>query len=152
MKQLSALSFQIVLTKVGLKLIRGCEMAQDARDLIVWQRAIELTVCIYKLTRLFPKDELYGLTSQMRRASVSVASNIAEGRGRLNPAEFRQFLGIAQGSIFELKTQLTVAKNLEMGQDRALDEAESLSEEVSKMLGSFIEKLGSGTRKLKAES
>ena len=81
-------------------------MAQDARDLIVWQRAIELTVEIYKLTRSFPKEEMYGLTSQMRRASVSVASNIAEGRGQLNPAEFRQFLGIAQGSIFELKTQL----------------------------------------------
>jgi len=127
-------------------------MAQDARDLIVWQRAIELTVGIYTLTRSFPKDELYGLTSQMRRASVSVASNIAEGRGRLNPAEFRQFLGIAQGSIFELKTQLVVARQLEMGEGKALDKAESLSEEVSKMLGSFIDKLGVATKKLKAES
>ena len=127
-------------------------MAQDARDLIVWQRAIQLTVGIYTLTRSFPKDELYGLTSQMRRASVSVASNIAEGRGRLNPAEFRQFLGIAQGSIFELKTQLVVARQLEMGEGKALDQAESLSEEVSKMLGSFIDKLGVATKKLKAES
>jgi len=127
-------------------------MAQDARDLIVWQRAIQLTVGIYTLTRSFPKDELYGLTSQMRRASVSVASNIAEGRGRLNPAEFRQFLGIAQGSIFELKTQLVVARQLEMGEGKALDKAESLSEEVSKMLGSFIDKLGVATKKLKAES
>jgi four helix bundle protein len=96
-------------------------MAQNAHDLIVWQRAIELTVVIYRLTRSFPKDELYGLTSQMRRASVSIASNIAEGRGRLNPAEFRQFLGIAQGSIFELKTQLTVARKLDMGEVAALD-------------------------------
>ena len=88
----------------------------------------------------------------MRRASVSVASNIAEGRGRLNPAEFRQFLGIAQGSIFELKTQLMVARRLEMGDGTALDKAESLSEEVSKMLGSFIEKLRVATGKLKAES
>jgi four helix bundle protein len=127
-------------------------MAQDARDLIVWQRAIQLTVGIYTLTRSFPKDELYGLTSQMRRASVSVASNIAEGRGRLNPAEFRQFLGIAQGSIFELRTQLVVARQLEMGEGKALDKAENLSEEVSKMLGSFIEKLGIATKKLKAES
>jgi four helix bundle protein len=87
-------------------------MAQDFHDLIVWQRAIELTVSIYSLTRSFPKDEMFGLTSQMRRASVSVASNIAEGRGRLNPAEFRQFLGVAQGSICELKTQLLVAKRL----------------------------------------
>jgi four helix bundle protein len=127
-------------------------MAQNAHDLIVWQRAIELTVVIYKLTRSFPKDELYGLTSQMRRASVSVASNIAEGRGRLNPAEFRQFLGIAQGSIFELKTQLTVARKLDMGEVAALDKAESLGEEVSKMLGAFIEKLGAAPKKLKAES
>ena len=133
-------------------LLKDLKMAQDARDLIVWQRAIQLTVGIYTLTRSFPKDELYGLTSQMRRASVSVASNIAEGRGRLNPAEFRQFLGIAQGSIFELKTQLVVARQLEMGEGKALDKAESLSEEVSKMLGSFIDKLGVATKKLKAES
>ncbi len=129
-------------------------MAQNFRDLVVWQRAIELTVCIYKLTAAFPKDELYGLNSQMRRASVSVASNIAEGRGRLNPAEFRQFLGIAQGSIFELKTQLIVARKLEMAKCEVLDRAESLCEEVSKMLASFIQKLHAnvGTKKLRADS
>ena len=152
MKQLSAFSFQLVAEQNEEKPFKGFEMAQDARDLIVWQRAIQLTVGIYTLTRSFPKDEVYGLTSQMRRASVSVASNIAEGRGRLNPAEFRQFLGIAQGSIFELKTQLVVARQLEMGEGKALDKAENLSEEVSKMLGSFIEKLGIATKKLKAES
>ncbi len=129
-------------------------MAQNFQDLIVWQRAIELTVCIYKLTRAFPKDELLGLVSQMRRASVSVASNIAEGRGRLNPAEFRQFLGVAQGSAFELKTQLVVARKLGMAKPEALDEAESLSEEVSKMLASFIQKLSAntGNKKLRADS
>ncbi|HZP03414.1 MAG TPA: four helix bundle protein [Terracidiphilus sp.] len=68
-------------------------MPQDVQELSVWQRAIDLTVCIYRLTRSFPKDELYGLVSQLRRASVSVARNIAEGRGRLNQREFRQFLG-----------------------------------------------------------
>jgi hypothetical protein len=72
-------------------------MAQDYRDLIVWQKAIDLTVCVYELTRAFPKDEAYGLVSQMRRAAISVASNIAEGIGRLNVGEFRQFLGISQG-------------------------------------------------------
>ena len=77
-------------------------MAQNYHDLIVWQRAIDLTVCIYKLTQAL--HELYGLTSQMRRASVSMASNIAEGRGRITPGEFRQFLGIAQGSTYELQT------------------------------------------------
>ncbi len=113
-------------------------MAQDFRNLVVWQRAIELTVCTYKLARTFPKDELYGLISQMRRASISAASNIAEGRGRLSPSEFRQFLSIAQGSIFELKTQLIVARKLDMGEPEMLDDAESLAEEVSKMLASLI--------------
>jgi hypothetical protein len=72
----------------------------------------------------------------------TVASNIAEGRGRLNQREFRQFLGVALGSIFEVKTQLVVARRLEMGNERDIDEAASLSEEVSKMLTSLINKLG----------
>jgi four helix bundle protein len=118
-------------------------MPQDVHELTVWHRAIDLTVCIYRLTRDFPKEETYGLVSQLRRASVSVASNIAEGRGRLNVAEFRQFLGVALGSIFEIKTQLIVAKRLEMGRTVAVDEATALSEEVSKMLTSFIQTLGS---------
>ena len=124
-------------------------MAQDYRDLIVWKRAIELTVCIYQLTRTLPKDEQYGLCSQMRRASVSVASNIAEGRGRLNAAEFRQFLGLAQGSIYELQTQLIVARSLGLGESPAMDQAQSLSNEVSKMLTSFIQKLTAGISKKK---
>jgi len=122
-------------------------MAQDYRDLIVWKKAIELTVCIYRLTRTLPKDEAYGLVSQMRRASVSIASNIAEGRGRLNHAEFRQFLGLAQGSTYELETQLIVARRLCMASDGALTEAEELSNEVSKMLSSFIRTLNSATGK-----
>jgi four helix bundle protein len=126
-------------------------MAQDFHDLIVWQKAIDLTISIYTLTRSFPKDEMYGLTSQMRRASVSVASNIAEGRGRLNPGEFRQFLGLAQGSICEFKTQLLVANRLGMAKGEAMVEAEALSQEVSKMLASFIQALRPA-QKLKAES
>ena len=131
-------------------------MPQDMHDLRVWQKAIDLTVCIYRLTQGFPKQETYGLTSQIRRASISIASNIAEGRGRLNPAEFRQFLGIALGSTFEVKTQLVVAKRLEMGNPETLSEASELGEEVSKMLTSFIQTLSSNSsvlsRKLKAES
>ena len=125
-------------------------MAQDYHELIVWQRAIELTVCIYKLTRSFPKEELYGLISLMRRASVSVASNIAEGRGRITPGEFRQFLGLAQGSMYELQTQLLVARKLGMGSDENLNEAELLSDEVSKMLGSFIQTLRLPERKARS--
>ena len=122
-------------------------MPQDAQDLKVWQRAIDLTVCVYRLTQRFPKEETYGLISQLRRASISVASNIAEGRGRLNAAEFRQFLGIALGSTFEVKTQLIVARKLGMGSVAAIDEATALGEEVSKMLTSFIQKLGSKARR-----
>jgi four helix bundle protein len=116
---------------------------QDFRDLMVWQRAIDLTVCIYALTQGFPKEETYGLASQLRRAAVSVASNIAEGRGRLNPAEFRQFLGVALGSTFEIQTQLVVAGRLKIGNEAAINEATALSNEISKMLTSFIQKLGS---------
>jgi four helix bundle protein len=116
-------------------------MAQDYRDLIVWQKAVDLTVCVYQLTRAFPRDEVYGLISQMRRAAVSVASNIAEGRGRLNAGEFRQSLGFAQGSIYELQTQILVARRLGMASHDSLNGADSLSNEVSKMLGAFIQTL-----------
>jgi four helix bundle protein len=116
-------------------------MPQNIHDLTVWERAVGLTVCIYKLTRSFPKEETYGPVSQLRRAGVSVASNIAEGRGRLNQAEFRQFLGISLGSIFEIKTQLLVAGKLGMGDETQIEQAKGLSEEVSKMLTLLIQKL-----------
>ena len=124
-------------------------MAQDYRDLIVWKRAIELTTMIYKLTKTYPTDEQYGLSSQLRRASVSVASNIAEGRGRLSAAEFRQFLGVAQGSVCELQTQLIISKSLNLGEAESLRKAESLSDEVSRMLTSLIQRLTAGVRKKK---
>ena len=124
-------------------------MAQDYRDLVVWQKAIELTVCIYKLTQSFPSNEIYGLSSQMRRAGVSIASNIAEGRGRLNPMEFRQFLGIAQGSTYELQTQIVIARSLGLGNPEDLRQGDSLATEISKILTSFIQKLNAGTSRNK---
>ena len=117
-------------------------MAQAFQDLTVWQRAMEMTVCVYGLTKTFPKDEIYGLISQLRRASVSVASKVAEGRGRMTDGEFRQFLGIAQGSTYEVQTQLLVAKRLKMGDNDMLSKAEALCVETSKMLGAFIQSLG----------
>lgn len=112
----------------------------------MWQKAVELTILIYKLTQEFPKSELYGLSSQMRRASVSIASNIAEGRGRAGSAEFRQFLSIARGSTCELLTQIHVAKALGFADDSALGDAESRSNEVSKMLLSFMQTLSPTAR------
>ena len=116
-------------------------MAQAFQDLTVWQRAMELTVCVYELTRTFPKDELYGLTSQLRRASVSIASNIAEGRGRITEGEFLQFLSIAQGSTYEVQTQLLVARQLKIGEESRSHSAEALCIETSKMLGALIQSL-----------
>ena len=114
-------------------------MAQSFRKLLVWQRSMQLTVAVYQLTREFPREEIYGLTSQIRRAAVSIPSNIAEGHGRLSGGEYRQFLGIARGSNFELQTQLEIARALEFGKPELLTEAENLSHEVGKMLYAILE-------------
>ena len=102
---------------------------------------MQLTVSIYRLSQGFPREEIYGLTSQIRRAAVSVPSNIAEGQGRINGGEFKQFLGIARGSVCELQTQLEIARALQFGKPELIDEAESLSHEVGKMIYSFLESL-----------
>jgi four helix bundle protein len=107
---------------------------QSFRDLVVWQRAMQLTVAVYRLTQDFPSEELYGLTSQIRRSAVSIPSNIAEGQGRSTAGEFRQFLGIARGSTCEIQTQLEIARALNFGNPKLIDEAEALSDEVRKML------------------
>src|SRR5580698_96523 len=109
-------------------------MAQSFRDLIVWQRAMELTIAIYKLSQNFPREEQYGLTSQIRRSAVSIPSNIAEGQGRASIGEFKQFLGIARGSTCEVQTQLEIARALKFGDAGQIDGAEALSNEVRKML------------------
>ena len=118
-------------------------MAQAFQDPTVWQRAMELTEVVYSLTKTFPKDEIYGLTTQLRRASVSIAGNIAEGRGRATDRDFRQFLNIAQGSTYEVQTQLLLAKRLKIGNEEMRRKAESLCIGTSKMLGAFIQSLES---------
>src|ERR1700721_2745354 len=98
-------------------------MGQSYKDLVVWQRSIQMSVAIYKLTATFPKEEVYGLSSQMRRAGVSVASNIAEGYARLSKGEYKQFLGMARGSNSEVQTQLVIARELGYGSPQSLDKA-----------------------------
>jgi four helix bundle protein len=115
-------------------------MVKSFRDLLVWQRSIQLATAIYRLTREFPREELYGITSQMRRSAVSVSSNIAEGHGRLSLGEYRQFLGISRGSNFELQTQIEIARALGFGNGKLMDEAEALSHEVGKMIFSILDK------------
>jgi len=116
-------------------------MLKSYRELQVWQRSIELAAAVYRLAGSFPRDEVYGLSSQMKRAAVSAASNIAEGYGRLSAGEYRQFLGIARGSVLELQTQFEIARTLGMGDGKLLDEADALSEQVSKMLYAMIDRL-----------
>ena len=106
------------------------------RDLIVWQKAMELTKKVYQITKTFPKDEIYGLTSQIRRCSVSVPSNIAEGRGRNSDKEFIRFLNISLGSLYELQTQLELA--LAFKYISSVDEVNNASIEIEKMLNALI--------------
>lgn len=108
------------------------------RDLIVWQKSMELTVLIYRLTAAFPKDEIYGLTSQMRRAAVSIPSNIAEGYKRAHCGEYLQFLSISDGSAAELDTQLAIADALNYGSGVLKQDINNLLTEVQKMLFSMI--------------
>src|ERR1039457_6777990 len=113
-------------------------MGESFRNLVVWQRSIELTIAVYKLTASFPDSERFGLTNQLRRASVSVASNIAEGYGRRTTGEYLQFLGHARGSNCEVETQLVISRGLSFGQESCCREVEALCEEVSKMLRAMM--------------
>ena len=112
------------------------------KDLTVWQKAMELVMEVYKATKMFPREEIFGLTSQKRRAVVSIPSNIAEGYRRLHQRETENFLSIALGSACELETQLILSKDLGY---ISLDEVEQLTIEVQniiKMLAALIKSLG----------
>ncbi len=110
-----------------------------------------MTVLIYELTKEFPREEMYGLASQMRRAAVSIPSNIAEGAGRLNTSEYRQFLGIARGSSFELLTQLTISRELGLSSAEKIATAEDLCNELGRMTFALIAGMGRGDRSAAAE-
>jgi four helix bundle protein len=118
-------------------------MGESFRNLAVWQRAIELTTTVYKLTSSFPDTERFGLKSQLRRAAVSVASNIAEGYGRATKGEYIQFLGNARGSNSEVETQIVIAKALGFGQVQLLNTADELCSQVGRMLGAMMKSLRS---------
>lgn len=107
-------------------------------DLKVWNRAMDLTDEIYRLVRKLPREELYGLSDQMRRAAVSVPSNIAEGKGRQSNNEFRKFLLFANGSCLELQTQLLICVRQKYLSEKDVEPALTLSDEVNRMLTSLI--------------
>jgi four helix bundle protein len=115
---------------------------QSHRDLFVWQKAVELTVECYSATKSFPRDERFGLTSQLQRAAVSVAANIAEGRGRGTTNAYLNFLWIATGSLTELDTHLVIARRLGYLNEKQFHELESRIEEVGRMLTGMRRSLG----------
>jgi four helix bundle protein len=116
-------------------------MIQNYQDLIVWQKSMELVVLVYQLVKKLPKEEMYSLINQMRRAAVSIPSNIAEGHARHSIKEFIHFLKIAQGSKAELETQLLLCLKIEYLSDSDTVEIMRLSQEIGKMLTALIVKL-----------
>ena len=116
------------------------------RDLVVWQEAMELVHAIYDLSSTFPDNEKFGLTSQMRRAAVSVASNIAEGQGRNLRGEFIQFLGNARGSLQELETQLLVAEGRNFGLQQGISALMKQCDKVRRLLNGLMNSLKPAAR------
>ena len=113
-------------------------MGQSYKDLIVWQKAMLLVTEVYRATRMFPKDELYGLTNQLRRAAVSVPSNIAEGQARFSRKEFHHFLSLARGSLVEIETQVAIARNLGYLPPNESDTLARQTSEVGRILNGLI--------------
>lgn len=111
------------------------------KDLIVWQKGMSLAELVYQFTSKYPKDELYSLTNQMRRAAVSIVSNIAEGKGRESKLEYLHFLAIAQGSLTELETQILLSVRLGYLSESEAQVPLSLSDEVGRMLNTMRSKL-----------
>jgi four helix bundle protein len=119
----------------------GRKNTRSFHELLVWQKAHQLTLCVYVASRGFPREELYGLTSQVRRASASVAANIAEGCGRNGNKEFRRFLDYAMGSASELEYHSLLARDLEMLDQSTYERLNESTCEVKRMLTAFIQKL-----------
>ena len=120
---------------------------QSYRDLRVWQNAMDLAESCYRLTSGFPKDEMFGLTAQIRRASVSIAANIAEGYGRETTGAYAQFLRIAQGSLKELETHLLLAERLRLADPQATSGALEACDALGRMLRSLIRSIDTKARR-----
>lgn len=119
----------------------GVPRMKDFHELKVWQKAHSLTLAVYDVTASFPRSELYGLTSQHRRSSASIAANLAEGCGRGGDAEFGRFCSIARGSANELEYHLLLARDLKLLQDREHDQLVGRAVELQRMLRGLIQKL-----------
>ena len=111
------------------------------QELVVWQKAMDLIESVYKVSRTFPREEVYALTSQIRRAAVSIASNIAEGQGRRTTSDFLRHLSIAYGSLLETETQLLIAKRLRYLGNTNLEEVMKQTAEVGRLLNGLMASL-----------
>jgi len=132
---------QLSLADVGMIARRGLLMGQSYRDLIAWQKAMDFVMDVYRTSKAFPRDELYGLSSQLRRSAVGVPTNIAEGQARFSASEFHYFLGRARGSLVEVETQLIIAQKLayftpEHGR-HLLDQAAELGKILNGLIGAI---------------
>ena len=115
----------------------------DYKELQVWQKAMDLVVEIYKISKLLPKEEVYGISDQLRRSAVSIPSNIAEGQSRNSAKEFIQFLSIARGSLAELETQLLICIKVNMLSEDNIADAQNIITEIGKMIKGLMNKLNS---------
>lgn len=115
--------------------------AKNFKDLIAWQKAMDLVVMVYQLTKWFPSEELYGLSSQLRRAVVSIPSNIAEGQGRNSDGDFLRFLSIAYGSLREVETQLLIAVRLNYIGLSDFQPVQELCDETGRILNGLMSSL-----------
>ena len=117
------------------------------KDLLIWQKGIDISIKLYELVEDFPKEEMYALASQLKRAAVSIPSNIAEGYGRNSTQSYIHFVSISRGSLFELETQLIVAQKLKfIKNERLFSDLMNQITEESKMINSFINKLESSKK------
>ena len=117
------------------------ETVRSYSDLIAWQKAVKLVTEIYRVSKRFPSEELFGLTSQLRRAAISIPSNIAEGQGRLGRKEFLHFLGNARGSLGEVETQIIIARNLDYLSEAEMNDIMELSAEAGRILNGLLSSL-----------
>ncbi len=126
--------------------MQSATVVRSYRDLIVWQKSIELVTEIYRYTQVFPKQETYGLISQLRRAAVSVPSNIAEGHARTSTGEYKQFIGHTMGSLVETETQIVIAEKLKYLDTAVASNLLGRTDEIGKMLNSLSRSLSSESR------
>jgi len=119
---------------------------RNFRELMIWQKAMDIVVCVYKLSASLPKDETYGLKSQLQRAAVLIPSNIAEGCSRNTEPDFKRFLEVAIGSAYELETQLSITENIGLISRSKIEPALQMVSEEQKMLNGFISRVRERTK------